>query len=220
MAALSPCVELKFVESSEKRNTKFGGLPLVDEDFEWPCHGKKPLNFMMQIDFGEIYAQHPVVSLHYKLPQDGLIIIFADEDGMYAKVIYYKGNKIPSLTEAEEAPEETETHEEMHLVTAPALSVKHVYTWDANVLYPTNPDDFFDSLRDVFGDFSNGDKILGWPQPVGNEVQLEKGEVVLLQLGDSVTGWSYCGDGKMYWYMPQSELTAKNFENVTVSVDC
>ena len=66
---------VRIVKTSESRKSKFGGLPLIDEEsFEWPRSNGKPMAFLAQIDLEELSNVHE----YDWLSKNGVLLFFYD----------------------------------------------------------------------------------------------------------------------------------------------
>ena len=72
-----PIVDMQLVGYDNQRNSKFGGVPLVSNDFELPKPSKGNYRFLGQIDFSEVPGENEL------LPNNGLLSLYFnwDEDG-------------------------------------------------------------------------------------------------------------------------------------------
>lgn len=73
---LKPCIgiSLKTGTAPNANNSKLGGDPGVPEDFEWPLHKNRPLDFLVQINLREV----PRLDSVGPLPSDGMLAFFYD----------------------------------------------------------------------------------------------------------------------------------------------
>lgn len=55
--------------------SKLGGCPDLPKSIRWPCNKKKPLNFLCQINLGELQR----LNAHGLLPEEGVLWFFFDE---------------------------------------------------------------------------------------------------------------------------------------------
>jgi len=76
VASLKPSLRMTLTEpSADDRATRFGGLPILNKDINWPC-GKnfEPLGFLAQINLSDL----PINP--YGLPPKGLLLFFYDTE--------------------------------------------------------------------------------------------------------------------------------------------
>ncbi|KKD60399.1 hypothetical protein RN22_11035 [Grimontia sp. AD028] len=93
-----PSLDISFsADEAKNHESRFGGIPLVSKDFEWPTHAEGEYRFLGQINFSEIndasntLPKSGLLSLFYAYDQDGEI--FWGDDG------YVLGYFFPSTSE-------------------------------------------------------------------------------------------------------------------------
>ncbi|MDR1481095.1 MAG: DUF1963 domain-containing protein [Synergistaceae bacterium] len=71
-----PCVKIKTTKADEAAfrlgESKFGGLPHLPADFEWPMYNGKPLAFIAQFNLADVAAY----DTDNKLPHEGILYFF------------------------------------------------------------------------------------------------------------------------------------------------
>ena len=74
-------------EGNEKFS-KFGGLPVVPDGFQWPMYDGEPIPFLLQLDFSEINADGSLPNF----PKSGMIYVFVGDDGwkQKTKILFFE----------------------------------------------------------------------------------------------------------------------------------
>lgn len=218
VAMLQPAIRLKTFPCREDElslgSTRIGGRPDLTDDVVWPVWKGKPLAFLAQINLNDL-VRFPFASV---LPQDGWLLFFYDAEqstwgfdpqdlGSWAVILMpndgspLKRRGVPSeaLPGGFYKPCRVEMRE---VLTAPPFESPFVRKLN---LTESEEDAYWDLLEEIYAD---GDKevshqILGHPEPIQGDMQLE------CQL---VSNGLYCGDLTGY-NNPRAKELAKGAED-------
>jgi uncharacterized protein YwqG len=254
-----PCIRFRTTLSGDDEipvgASKFGGLPDVPKDFLWPEWNNRSLAFLGQINLSTL-AKNSIVSL---LPSSGLLSFFYDceqrtwgfkpEDKGSWRVYLFPNQLLDRASYPTSIPDYAQ-HKPCTLSTENGLTFPG---WETLYIKPLNLTDqerdlywAFDSTHGV-GDY--GHQLLGHPQEVQSEMQLEcqlvSNEVdlgdpewsqdprvpeleskasqwtLLFQFdSDANPGWMWGSVGCLYFWITESDLASQRFENVWMVLQC
>lgn len=230
----------KLTETSDKTFTKFGGLPIVPEDFKWVTYNNHPIPFLLQIDFSEINADGSLGGF----PKEGLLYLFVESDDI----------NDPTFEDGEEEYSQGRTFQFRFfdkpdkLVTAAkpdALEIIYkefhvtpdiIKTYpdpdeckEAFEIYCDRPvggmDDEYDDLQGV-----NMEAFLigGWATYIqcsrfADDHKLNPDDWVLLMQIASVAddeNFMWGDSGNLYFYIKKEDLLARKFDNIKLDMQC
>jgi uncharacterized protein (TIGR02996 family) len=210
--------------------SKFGGLPDLPPDTEWPESESGPAAFIAQWNLEEL----AVSPMAMPLPRTGLLSIFIDlvpyiednGDGI-AKVIY-----TPSLDELEEREPDEERHE-LNVLEECRVTFHEWLTIPEGSSNLFNKRKFSDDARHECSEFlyevarskksgfPGGHQLLGHltsiqddPTPMGKNWEL------LSKIGpDDEAGLEACDGGTWYLFIQQAHLKKLNFDEIEMRFD-
>ena len=228
----------KLVETSERTFCKFGGLPLVPENFVWPLYGDRAIPFLLQIDFSEINADGRLNSF----PKQGLLYLFVDSDeinmpsfepgeeeyaqGRAFRILFFE--KADNLAVAEK-PNSLYTIYKEFCVSADIIKTYPDVDEckEAFEIYCDRPiggmDDEYDDMQ-----FENSDKSMvgGWAtyiQGSGFTDNADSSEWILLMQIASVADdekFMWGDNGTLYFYIRKGDLLDYRFDNIKLDMQC
>ena len=231
----------QLTETKQHVFSKFGGLPLVPENFVWPTWKNHALPFLLQIDFSEINVGGKISGF----PNSGLLYLFADSNEINApnfergeeefaqdrtfKILFF--DNTCELT----TPTKPDTLEIVYKEFYVSSKISKTYPdmddcEEAFEIYCNRPmggmDDAYDMLQ-----WQNTDSFMigGWASYVqsGGYIQglkeNEKDEwTLLMQIGsvhdDDNFMWGDCGT--LYFYIRVKDLKERNFNRVKMDMQC
>lgn len=231
----------QLTETKQNVFSKFGGLPLVPENFVWPTWKNHALPFLLQIDFSEINADGKISGF----PNSGLLYLFADSNEINApnfergeeEFAQNRTFKILFFDDAGEltTPTKPDTLEIVYKEFYVASEISKTYPdmddcEEAFEIYCDRPmggmDDAYDMLQ-----WQNTDGFMmgGWASYVqsGGYIQglkeNEKDEwTLLMQIGsvqdDDNFMWGDCGI--LYFFIRVKDLKERNFNHVKMDMQC
>jgi uncharacterized protein YwqG len=206
------CIHLLLASASEKNilvgQSKIGGKPDLPNSLSWVTEKEKknflfskekPLSFIAQINFTEV-SQYDVENL---LPKKGMLYFFYSaeqeawgfdiKDKPKFKVLYFEGN-VHQLNRIE-FPESLPEHARYTpCIINPTTEISIPYFGNDQLSFLNEEE--LDRYCDIFDESTN--KLLGYADPVQNEMELEC---------ELVTNGLYCGDPSGY-----NNPKAKNLE--------
>lgn len=262
-ALMLPSIRVKTEPAGDRElelgESRLGGQPDLPKGTEWPTRDGRPLAFIAQIHLPDI-AEHDTANL---LPHTGDLHFFydvmdqrwgfdpADKGGW--KVLYSKADapltRIPTPQPlADEGQFAVCTMEFSPEITAPGL--ESLYIKDLGL-----SKEQISEYGDVEPDYEESEpsvpinRMLGHPQPVQGEMQLEcqlvthglycgdatgykdprrqeleKGAtdwILLLQVDSDDNAGMMWGDlGRLYYWIPRDALTAHDFDKVWLILQC
>ena len=219
--------ELLRIDGDKKGFSKFGGLPVVPQNFKWPTHNGNAIPFLLQLDFSEInregrLANFPVSGLLYLFVQE----VFEPEFDYLPKILFY--DKTNDLSRAEEPNNLQMKYAEFFV--APYLFKTYPDALDCDEafeIYCARPyggmDDGYDALTQ---ENLESHLVGGWPshlQGAGYIKDLKEGEndrwTLLLQI-KSERAFTWGDNGLIYIYIREKDLANKNFDNIKLDMQC
>lgn len=203
-------LEIDGEETYTKGGTRFGGVPDVPPDFEWPYFESwgmsderlrpRPLSFLAQFDLEQLAP----LDTEHLLPEKGVLSFFYDVDGHKwgfdpehkgcAKVYWFENKEELSLAKfPDDMPEEFQFP--MLKITAKAEPSYPSYE-DFGVKMDSSPikwverwDEYDEIVSSIVGEEPDvTDKLLGWADPI-QENMTQTCELV--SRGYSCTGYNY-----------------------------
>ena len=227
--------ELVPIDGDEKGFSKFGGLPVVPTEFEWPTENGKPIPFLLQLDFSEINSSGNLKNF----PTSGLLYFFVEEVitdeydlEHHKKVIFFENAQ---ALECAQAPHDLQT-KYTEIFVAPNFMKTYPDTDDCDEAFDLccarpcgGMDDRYNNLC-----WENQERHLvgGWPSHVQNggfikdcRESADDDWVLLLQIRSEYSKgdegnfmWGDCG--VLYVYIRETDLIARNFGDVKVDMQC
>lgn len=213
--------------------SKLAGNPDVPEDFDWPYWKDRPLNFLMQINLGEI-RENPANQFNL---EKGMLYFFYDfyqeEDGLEfpknkgAWRVIYLDESVSNLVKTKNPYHrdyfkscKVTFQSDIHLPMDNAqLFKKELISWeDINEMvtdYSHFISEFFQhnfrcDNHALFGyaDWIQGNGYMGdW--------------MLLLQLGTDIRlKWMWGDKGNIYFFIKQKDLKKNHFNNIRFRLDC
>lgn len=228
--------------NENKSFTRFGGIPFAPQNFVWPMHNNKPIPFLLQIDFAEINADGKLADF----PTTGLMYVFVDNDkvnfedkdindtdytykeGETFKILYFE-NADGGLDSAELSDNLQTIYNEFY------VSAELVKTYpdlddcneddceELSSLFRlgkmNNYYDYFYQHRHLIGGWASyvqGGGFIADRRENANEewtllMQIESDEKYEFMWGD---------DGTLFFYISLKDLKRRNFNNVTLDMQC
>ena len=215
-------IAAKLVPADEgnEKFSKFGGLPVVPDSFQWPMCDGEPIPFLLQLDFSEINADGSIANF----PKSGLIYVFVDEfvgdDGWKQKTKILFFERAARLTRAHK-PHDLETvFKEVYIEHSFVKTYPDKYDCDeAFEIYRQVLDSGMDDRYDELCEKNNNCHLVGgWPSYVqdgGFVKECRESEqdrwVLLLQIKSED---EYMWDGVLHICIREKDLAAKNFNNI------
>ena len=226
--------ELVRVVGDKKKFSKFGGLPVVPPDFEWPTENGKPIPFLLQLDFSEINQNGNLKNF----PISGLMYVFVDEFvneefeiEHTKKILFFDNAEV--LFCADKPINLQITFDEIFVV--PDFIKTYPDTDDCDEafdIYCARPhggmDDGYDSIC-----WENMERHLvgGWPSHVQNggfmkdcRENEDDNWVLLLQIKSEYSkdddNFMWGDNGVIYIYIREKDLITRNFDNIKLDMQC
>jgi len=216
LAMLQPAIRLKTFSCREDElplgSTRVGGRPDLADDVVWPSWNGKPLVFLAQINLGDL-AKFPFASV---LPREGWLVFFYEAEqstwgydpkdkGSWA-VIFMPDAK--ARLERRGLPSDILQNGFYNLCKVQTHEIVTAMPWESPAidrlqLSADERDAYFELLDEVYGEGEVCHQILGHPQPIQGDMQLE------CQL---VSNGLYCGDSTGY-NDPRAKELAKGAED-------
>lgn len=187
-------------------NTKIGGRPDIPNGFEWPRYYDKILSFIAQINLSEIEC----LDTEKILPTSGILYFFYDceqevwgfdpDDKGGWKVIYLEENSNTLIRK--EIPGEVPDYAKYPASKVCIKNEISLPAWESTYIDSLNlteeeQDEYFDLIERVIEENQPINKILGHPDQIQGDMQLE------CQL---VSNGLYCGDETGYESPKRVEL--------------
>lgn len=227
--------ELAHAKPGSEKFSKFGGLPVVPTEFEWPTYQGRPIPFVLQLDFSEINPN----GILKNFPTSGLMYLFIEETineeremGLIRKILFFDHGE--TLVCANEPQGLQTKYKEIFVASYYIKTYPDVEDCDeAFHLYCERPhggmDDAYNGLC-----WENAKRHLvgGWPSQLQGGgfmkdcMRNEDGNwMLLLQIRSD---YSTNGDGDFMWgdagivyvYIRETDLIARNFDNVKIDMQC
>ena len=227
--------ELVWVVADKKKFSKFGGLPVVPPEFEWPTDNGKPIPFLLQLDFSEVNPKGELKNF----PSAGLMYVFVEETvnkesetEHIKKILFF--DKEEYLFDAEEPYNLQKKYKEIYV--APNFIKTYPDTIDCDEALDIccarphgGMDDAYYSLC-----CENMDCHLvgGWPSHVQDggfikdcRESEDENWVLLLQIKSEYTldyddEFLWGDGGVIYIYIKEKDLIARNFDNIKLDMQC
>jgi uncharacterized protein YwqG len=219
--------------------SRFGGMPCVPKDWEWPRCDTEPLFFLAQVNCGEL-AGLPTATL----PRRGLLAFFGDHDWVNGcetfspvAAVYYWPE--PSALSVADAPiDDFMVMPSCALRFFEAIDLPHP---ESNVITDLGlGQSQLDRYWDVWGalcEQAHGvgkghdldiNKMFGWPNLIQEELetldnQPEEGWRLLLQMGNyenGVESHSWGPGGNLYFMIREADLKQRIFDGCDFEMQC
>ena len=222
-------------DAGSRRFSKFGGLPAVPPDFEWPTDNGKPIPFLLQLDFSEVNPKGELKNF----PQSGLLYTFVEEVvGEDYCLSYIKRILFFDTAENLKTADEPQN-----------LQIKYKEIYVAPYFFKTYPDvsdcdealdiccarphgGMDDAYHSLCGETTDYHLLGGWPSHVQDggfmkDCRESDGEnwVLLLQIKseyskDGEGDFMWGDSGVIYIYIKEKDLIARNFDNIRLDMQC
>ncbi len=214
----------------------FGGFPLVNPEFVWPCKNGYPLNFIGQLPCSQL-DMLPADDGHLLFFYDNRHFGYSKRDLGHAVVLHQHGHR--QLSDADLPTQEVSRFFGLLNRSATPFVYKRVGVtltagrsyppWQLNtVRFPHDgwADAYYEFMADVQADIQIG----GYPNPIQSGSMeadcariLDFGEpddwCLLLQLRE--VGNMLWGDaGALYWFIHKEDLSAIRFDRVWMIFQC
>lgn len=229
-------------ETTNKTFSKFGGLPVVPETFSWPLFEKRPIPFLLQVDFSEINADKCLK--HF--PTDGLMYVFVDSDcvnfvdvpsdgdytykeGKTFKIVFF--DRAENLKTASKPDLLKTVYKEFYVSANIVKTYPDVEDCEAVFdIYCDRPVGGLDDAYDAMQWENMGSHMIGgwasYVQSGGYVAGLKEHEddrwTLLMQISsarnDEKFMWGDCG--VLYFYIREKDLKERNFNNVKMDMQC
>ncbi len=217
--------------------SRLGGKPLAPKDWTWPTYDGEPMLFVAQINCGELKGEAAAL-----LPRNGLLCFFGDPDVSAGAGFGGEANLCavfhwPAGTEltSHDPPEEdvqillSAGMEFLPTQTLPHYSSDFVgeraENRDFRVSYPATHGIALPANDGRHPDMSDSSQLLGWHDPVQNELDIcgDPAWRLLLQVGTYDDGqkshWWGPG-GTIYFMIREEDLAAHRFDEVVFDAQC
>ena len=209
--------------------SRFGGMPLVPPDWQWPIVQEEPLLFVGQINCAEMRGL-PGAEV---LPASGLLAFFGDYEALVGSfpfgdhcVFYWP--EVAALVPPRMAIAPLEVFPACALVPRPIVDLPHP---DSRIVRDLGlngqmRETYFDIWMEVcdYGipqesvNHSGLSKLFGWPDLLQNDfmaLKSDNDDRLLLQVdkycnGDEAHDWG--PGGRLYYYLSASDLRGGHFE--------
>lgn len=224
--------ELICIDGDRKGFSKFGGLPIVPDNFEWPTLNGNPIPFVLQLDFSEINSDGRLKSF----PASGLLYLFIEEAfepefDYIPKILFFdKASKLSCANVPNNLQKKY-----MEFFVEPNYIKVYPDVSDCDEAFKIlcnrpcgGMDDEYNALSE-----KNVESHLvgGWPshlqgsfEKICEEIDGDKW-VLLLQIKsessqnfDEELMWGDCG--LLYIYIREKDLITRNFNNVILEMQC
>ncbi|MCH5351587.1 MAG: DUF1963 domain-containing protein [Clostridiales bacterium] len=224
--------ELIHADSDSKSFSKFGGLPIVPDNFEWPTLNGNPMPFVLQLDFSEINSDGRLNNL----PVSGLMYLFVEEVfepefDYIPKILFFdKANKLSCANVPNNLQKKYK-----EIFVAPNYIKTYPDVSDCDEAFKISCNRPFGGMDDEYDALSEENVechlVGGWPshlqgsfEKIREEIDGDKW-VLLLQVKsessenfDEELMWGDCG--LLYIYIREKDLIARNFNNVILEMQC
>ena len=227
--------ELVGVAGDRKNFSKFGGLPVVPPDFEWPTENGKPIPFLLQLDFSEINPKGELKNF----PTAGLMYVFVEEVvnkefeiEHIRKILFF--DKEEYLFDAEEPYKLQKKYKEIYVAPNFIKTYPDIEDCDEALdISCARPHGGMDDAYFVLcGENSECHLVGGWPSHVqyGGFMKAcreseDENWVLLLQIKSEYTlhyedEFLWGDGGVIYIYIRENDLIARNFDNIKLDMQC
>ncbi len=202
--------------------SKLGGVPDLPNSIQWPQYEDNDdhLPFILQLNCAEL-SPFDVAGL---LPTKGHIYLFSDtsdDDDDSARILYTE-EAVAATAQPDDLEQRSDVEDFVAIVEERPLRFFTQYTLPSNDWFREHAelsDLDSDKIQELRQDLQNvgewsSTQMLGWPEPVQDEILTDDCEVVLLQLdgiGD-LAGWIM--DGYRYWVIEREALAAGDWSTV------
>ena len=209
--------------------SRFGGMPLAPQDWQWPVASEEPLLFVGQINCADLRGL-PGAEL---LRASGLLAFFGDHDAVtgcfpFGDHCVFHWPDVGRLAPAKPDLDPLEVFPSCALVPRPFVDLPHPHSrtirdmklseGDKSLYYEVWEAVRYNGIPDGLVAYCGFGKLLGWPVLVQND--LERFEAhddvrLLLQVdqycnGEELHGWG--PGGSLYYVLPEQDLRAQIFE--------
>lgn len=169
---LIPAINIEVEEEQSKINlgdSKFGGMPDLPENIEWPKSENEPMSFLAQINLEQISK----FDINKSLPSSGILYFFIANPSEYSldhKVIYTVDSEIKERPFPKELIEDCRFNDLK-------MSFETIYTFpssetlEVESLTENDLSSYYDIDEDFFTYENN--QILGHTYPMQNDVKIE-----------------------------------------------
>ena len=227
--------ELVYAEPGSGKFSKFGGAPVVPNEFEWPTENGRPIPFLLQLDFSEI---NPHGSLK-NFPTSGLLYVFVEEVvndeneiGHTKKFLFFESAK--ALVCAKEPHGLQTKYKEIFVASNYIKTYPDTDDCDEalNIFCARPHGGMDDSYHSLCCENMERHLVGGWPSHLQNGgfmkecMESDDGNWVLfLQIKseyskDGVGDFMWGDSGVIYLYICEKDLIARNFDNVKLDMQC
>ncbi|WP_157963791.1 DUF1963 domain-containing protein [Actinocorallia populi] len=213
LGLLRPSLSLTPAEGEGSGGTRFGGLPPLPAEAEWPTFDGRPLTFLAQLDCA---ALHPLLGDDWPLPHDGLLLFFhddtfADFQGSDAHVLH-----VPGDAPERPAPPETAVIPVLPLSAARTLSLPPSYAAVvADFLDDYDLIEAMDAVAALHAVLPQIDyRVLGWH----DNGMLAKDDFSLLQL-EAVPGVDWGEAVNVAFWITGEDLAAGRLDRAATIVE-
>lgn len=224
----------KLVETKSRTVTKIGGMPTVPYNFVWPENDGKCLPFLLQADFSEINPDGELADF----PKSGVMYLFADgeaiNDGDYSIDGYPEGKTFKTLyfDTARELAAATKPDNLSAVYEEINLAAKSVDCYPSpddceevrDICGGKNADQKDDYYFDLASDNINFTLVGGYPVYIQDSILQDLPQddfVLLMQIKSYESDELMWGDnGCLYLFIRKADLRARNFNGVTLQMQC
>lgn len=211
------------------RASRFGGMPVAPQDWQWPVASQEPLLFVGQINCAELRGL-PGAEL---LPASGLLAFFGDHDAVtgcfpFGDHCVFHWPDVGRLVPTKPDLDPLEVFPSCALVPRPFVDLPHPHSrtirdmklseGDKSLYYEAWAAARYHGIPDGLRGYCGFGKLLGWPALVQNDLDRfeDRDDArLLLQVdqycnGEELHGWG--PGGSLYYVLPEEELRAQVFE--------
>ncbi|MGP0058416.1 MAG: YwqG family protein [Beijerinckiaceae bacterium] len=216
--------------------SRFGGLPVVPPDWDWPFADEEPFVFLAQINCAELGPQAKL----FNLPDKGILSFFGDHDEINGvpsnggAIYYFKHTdelRVSALPIEGDEPLITCDMDFYETFELPHPFSNAIETLAFNKKQRDTYCDLYEALAQFGFDESEHlnendiSKLLGWPDLVQREVEdpVSGRTQLLLQLGQFRDGTELAGwgpGGLLYFIIAPCELAAWSFDRAELTMQC
>ncbi len=235
---------IQIIHSTEFGFSRFGGLPTVPADFVWPTYENAPLALLLQLDLAEVAESGTDLGL----PDRGSLYFFydqeqstwgsADEDLGSWRVLY--------IDRSESDLQEVEPPEGLEIVYPTShVQFRSVSVYPSPERIPGS-DDWYDDDMEAYIElkdsiFGTPDRhyMGGYPDPIqdddmesqcdlsfkdgddhGNSDAKSRWKLLLQLDSDNKVNFMWGDVGRLYFFIRNSDLAVRNFDNVWMVLQC
>lgn len=209
--------------------SRFGGMPVAPQGWQWPVASEEPLLFVGQINCADLHGL-PGAEL---LPASGLLAFFGDHDAVtgcfpFGDHCVFHWPDVGRLVPAKAELDPIEVFPACALVPRPFVDLPHPHSriirdmklseGDKSLYYEAWEATRYHGVPDGLAGYCGFGKLLGWPALLQHDLErFEDHDVVRLLLqvdqycnGEELHSWP--PGGSLYYVLPEADLREWIFE--------